>query len=87
MYTVANLSNLTVGGLFPTSDEFDFAVRRFNQDQEKLVVLARRNTIRIHHVCIMQAREKSRIARLNKGKKANNRERPRPLCSGEWVAV
>ena len=87
MYSAANLLKLTAEGLFSTSDEFDFAVGRFNQDQEKLVVLARRNSIRIHNVCLGQAREKTRITKLNKGKKGSNREQPRVLCSSEWVAV
>ena len=83
MFIAANLLKLTAGGLFPTADEFDLAVRRYNQDQEKLVVLARRNTLRIQHVCLIQAREKSRTANINKGKNGITRERSLQLCSGE----
>ena len=45
------ISKLTVGGVFATADEFDLGVRRVNQDSGKLVVLARRNTKTIHHIC------------------------------------
>ena len=79
MFTIPQISHLTKGGLFASSDEFDLAVRRFNQDLNKLIILARRNKAKIHHRCLLQARENSRVSALYKGKKGVNRVKPRLL--------
>ena len=36
------IGSLVTGGIFQTLDVFDFAVRRHNQDETKLLKLARR---------------------------------------------
>ena len=36
------IGSLVAGGIFQTSNDFDFAVRRHNQDETKLLKLARR---------------------------------------------
>ena len=82
MFKAALVSKLVVGGLFSSSDEFDLAVRRLNQDLGKLVILARRNKTKIHHICLLQARENARIRMVNKNKKVLDREKPRVLCTG-----
>ena len=81
MHTAANISQLSVGGLFPSAVEFDLAVRRYNQDKNKLIVLNRKNNTRIHHICLLQSREKFRIAKLNKGRSARDRYKPKMLCA------
>ena len=43
MLRYSNVSKLTVGGIFATVNEFDFAVRRLNQNEKKLVKLAKKN--------------------------------------------
>ena len=80
MFSVAQLSNITVGGLFASADEFDVTVRRFNQDLDKLVILGRRNRVKINHICLMQGRENSRLTNINRGKPRANRVKPRNLC-------
>ena len=82
MFTVAQILKLADGGLFASADQFDLAVRRLNQDLNKLVILARRNRTNIHHICLLQARENSRVSLLNKGKKRVDRLKPRQLCKG-----
>ena len=77
-----DVGNLCVGGIFHTSDDFDFAVRRYNQDNNKLLKLAKRNKTRIHHICLLQARENDRVSKLKKGKKRKLREKPTALCEG-----
>ena len=83
MTQASDISNLAVGGLFTTAADFDIAVRRFNQDCDKLVTLARRNTDRIHHICLIQSREQARVAKLNKGKEKGDRVKPKSLCKGK----
>ena len=80
------ISKLTVGGVFATADEFDLGVRRVNQDSGKLVVLARRNTKTIHHICLLQSRERARVSGLNKGRKKCDRIKPKSVCSGCYIA-
>ena len=80
MFGAQHISNLGVNGIFSTADEFDLAVRRFNQDLKKLVILARRNKTNIHHVCLLQARENSRVRLVNKNKKREDREKRRMPC-------
>ena len=75
------VGKLTVGGLFSTASEFDIAVRRLNQEINKLVKLARRNKDRIHHICLLQARENERVFKLNKHKKRVGRVKPKSVCS------
>ena len=82
MFTPEHISKLVNGGLFPSASEFDLAVRRLNQDLDKLVILARRNKVKIHHICLLQAREKTRIRNANKNKASIDQERPRELCKG-----
>ena len=83
MFTAQQISSLGIRGLFSTAAEFDLAVRRFNQDLNKLVVLARRNATKIHHVCLLQSRENSRVRMINKNKKREDREKPRLLCKAK----
>ena len=47
MLRYSNVGKLTVGGIFATVDEFDFAVRRLNQNEKKLVKLAKKNKSRL----------------------------------------
>ena len=75
------------GGIFSSSDEFDTAVRRHNQDVKKLLKLAKRNSTKIHHICLLQAREHERVSRLNKDKTRRDRVKPNTLCTGVWVAL
>ena len=42
MFRCSDIGKLTVVGLFTSSGEFDYAVRRFNQDNEKFLKLAKR---------------------------------------------
>ena len=81
MFTVAKVSDLALGGLFASADEFDVAVRRFNQDLEKPVILSRRNKVTINHICLLQAREKSRVSTENRGKPRSEHVKPRHLCN------
>ena len=82
MFTPEHISKLVNGDLFLSAREFDLAVRRLNQDLDKLVILARRNKVKIHHICVLQAREKTRIRSANKNKASIEQERPRELCKG-----
>ena len=82
MFRCSDIGKLSVGGLFNSSEDFDYAVRRFNQDKGKLLKFAKRNKVKIHHVCLLQAREKERVLRENKGKKGTERIKPKLLCSG-----
>ena len=82
MLKVTDISNLAEGGLFSSSDEFDLAVRRLNQDLGKLVIFAKRNKTTIQQICLLQARENSRIRASNKGKKRDAYEKPNELCKG-----
>ena len=75
------VGKLMVGGIFSTASEFDIAVRRSNQDIDKLVKLARRNEGRIHHICLLQARENERFCMLNKGKNRVDKVKPKSVCS------
>ena len=86
MFKATQISKLISGGLFSTADEFDLTVRRKNQDLDKLVILARRNKTKIHHICLLQAREKSRIRIVNRNKTREHREKPRVLCKASYVA-
>ena len=76
------IGSLVTGGIFQTSDDFDFAVRRHNQDETKLLKLAERTATKIHHICLLQARENERVAKLNKRKEKQNRVKPESLCTG-----
>ena len=82
MFKVTNMFNLVQGGLFSSSDEFDLAVRRFNQDIDKLVIFSKRNKTKIHHICLLQARENSRVRSLNKVCTNETKETLRNLCKG-----
>ena len=82
MFTPEHISKVVKGGLFASASEFDLAVRRLNQDLDKLVILARRNKVKIHHICLLQAREKTRVRKTNKNKASIEQERPRELCKG-----
>ena len=53
MFQSSEIGKLTVGGLFSSAGEFDYAVRRYNQDNQKLLKLAKRNKSKIHHVCLL----------------------------------
>ena len=44
------IGSLVTGGIFQTSDDFDFAVRRHNQDETKLLKLAGRTATKIPHL-------------------------------------
>ena len=77
MFTVAQVSDLALGGLFASADEFDVVVRIFNQDLDKLVILSRRNKVTINHICLLQAREKSRVSTENRGKPRSEHVKPR----------
>ena len=66
--------------MFASAGEFDVAVRRFNQDLDKLVVLSRRNKVAINHICLLQSRENSRLTVENRGKPWSERVKPRLLC-------
>ena len=55
MFKASNIGKLAVNGLFSTSNDFDLAVRRYNQDLNKLLKLKKRDKLRIHHVCLLQA--------------------------------
>ena len=80
-------ARLVVGGVFSTAGEFDLAVRRYNQGINKLLKLRRRNKTTVHHICLAQARERERVSAVNKGRKRNDYEKPKPVCSGAWVAI
>ena len=82
MFTPEHISKLVNGGLFASASEFDLAVRRQNQGLDKLIILARRNKVKIHHICLLQAREKTRIRNANKNKSSIDQERPIELCKG-----
>ena len=82
-----SVGKLAIGGLFTTASEFDFSVRRCNQDNGKLLKLARRNKSRIQHICLLQARENERFTSLNKGKKRTEDDKPQSVCSGVWIAI
>ena len=87
MFKRTQLLQLAKEGLFPSSDDFDYAVRRLNQDLGKLVVLARRNKTRINHICLLQSREKSRVLNVNKGRNKKDHVSPKILCKASYMAV
>ena len=87
MFKATQISKISKGDLFSTADEFDLIVRRKNQDLDKLVILARRNKTKIHDICLLQAREKSRVRIVNRNKTDEAREKPRVLCKASYVAL